>query len=276
MRKQFDIPRIAEGLTTYAIERQNGFERYQPAEEPPWAEQRRSWINAVLQGMAELDGEDLAPEWMKQYDQQLREASGRYFIVPATLAAQRDTICALGRFVNALEATGQDRREQVQIVDKLMTDIYSHHPWSLCAGKLGEAFRQPSRALMRMTAQRPIRFTYVVMSGYPVSCQGDFVPGVLKDTEAVQSTELYQKMTQWHPKQTRWLVSCSVYHGGNGLSQEITDATDFDMRIIRSDEYRFLKQPGLRFVSHWESDIPSLETVIRDPGEAPQWGSQEL
>ena len=57
---QFDTRRVAMGLTAYATERQNGWERRRPEGAPPWQEQRRFWIDAVLQGMARLDG--LEPE----------------------------------------------------------------------------------------------------------------------------------------------------------------------------------------------------------------------
>lgn len=55
--KRFNIPFMAEGLTTYAIERQNGFERHQQKGFPPWAERRRLWTDAILQGMARLEGQ---------------------------------------------------------------------------------------------------------------------------------------------------------------------------------------------------------------------------
>ena len=47
---------MADRLAVYAIERQNGFERYQPENAPPWQEQRRFWTDAILQGMARLEG----------------------------------------------------------------------------------------------------------------------------------------------------------------------------------------------------------------------------
>ena len=49
---RFNIPLVAEGLTAYAIERQNGWERHQPEDAPPWREQRRLWTDAILQGIA--------------------------------------------------------------------------------------------------------------------------------------------------------------------------------------------------------------------------------
>lgn len=51
MDKRFDIPLVAEGLTAYAIERQNGVERHLPPDGPSWADRRRFWTDAILQGM---------------------------------------------------------------------------------------------------------------------------------------------------------------------------------------------------------------------------------
>ena len=59
---------MADRLAVYAIERQNGFEIYQPENAPPWQEQRRFWTDAILQGMARLEGLTPDPGWMKQLD----------------------------------------------------------------------------------------------------------------------------------------------------------------------------------------------------------------
>ena len=45
----YNIPVTAEGLTAYAIERQNGWERHRPDGALPWAELRRFWTDAILQ-----------------------------------------------------------------------------------------------------------------------------------------------------------------------------------------------------------------------------------
>ena len=105
---RFHIPTVAEGLIAYAIERQNGFGRHlvgtscisltppqaagfahsaapplpiEPASLgfdggpdkgfPPWAERRRLWTDAILQGMAKLDGEAPDPKLMERYDHEM-------------------------------------------------------------------------------------------------------------------------------------------------------------------------------------------------------------
>ena len=74
--KNYDIGLVAEGLTTYAIERQNSFERYQPQGVPSWAESRRFWTDAILQGMVRLEGGTPTPKLMERFDQRLEEARG--------------------------------------------------------------------------------------------------------------------------------------------------------------------------------------------------------
>ena len=68
---RFHTSLVAEGLIAYAIERQNGFERYQQKGFLPWAEWRRLWTNAILQGMARLEGETPDPKLIERYDREL-------------------------------------------------------------------------------------------------------------------------------------------------------------------------------------------------------------
>ena len=71
--KRFDIPLVAEGLTAYAIERQNGWERHRPEGAPTWAERRCFWTDAILQGMTKLEGQDPDPKWLRQFDRRLTD-----------------------------------------------------------------------------------------------------------------------------------------------------------------------------------------------------------
>lgn len=126
---QFDIRRVAMGLAAYAIERQSSCERHQPEDAPPWQEQRRLWTDAILQGMARLDGLEPDPGLMEQFDLELEQARGCHFFTPATRQTQKDTIRELQRFVAALEATGDDRRRQVNVVWELLEDMSLHPHW---------------------------------------------------------------------------------------------------------------------------------------------------
>lgn len=85
---RFDIPLTAEGLTAYAIERQNGWERHRPTGAPSWTEQRRFWTNAILQGMAGLEGEQPDPKLMEQFDRGLEQARSGFATVRRTSVYQ--------------------------------------------------------------------------------------------------------------------------------------------------------------------------------------------
>ena len=90
--KKYDIPFVADGLTAYAIERQNSFERHLPQGKSPWAESRRFWIDAILQGMVRLEGGTLDPEMMARFDQRLAAAHGCAAAETLTPAAQEELI----------------------------------------------------------------------------------------------------------------------------------------------------------------------------------------
>ena len=162
---RFNIPLVAEGLTAYAIERQNGWERHQPEGAPPWQAQRRLWIDAILQGMARLEEQVPDPKLMEQFDRELEQPGGSAAAVPASLQLQRGTIQNLRNFVTALEDTGDDRRRQVNVVRELLEDMASHLPWTGKDNRLDLARDEAERSLVRMTAQMPIRFTRIALGG---------------------------------------------------------------------------------------------------------------
>lgn len=68
---KFNADLVLEGLTAYAVERQNGWERNQPEDAPTWMDQRRFWTDAILQSMARLDGKEPDPRLMEQFDHAL-------------------------------------------------------------------------------------------------------------------------------------------------------------------------------------------------------------
>lgn len=162
---RFHIPLVAEGFIAYAIERQNGFERHQQEGFPPWAERRRLWTDAILQGMARLEGETPDPKLMERYDHEMGTARRGFVTVPASPQLQQKTIRNLRRFVSALEAAGGDRRRQVNMVWKMLDDMSSHLPWTGKGNGLDRACDEAECALRRMTAQMPICFTRVLLGG---------------------------------------------------------------------------------------------------------------
>lgn len=248
---RFDIRRAAMGLTAYAIERQNSCERHQVEVVPPWQEQRRFWTDAILQGMARLDGLTPDPKLMEQYDLELDQAQGCYFFTPATRQTQKDTIQELRRFVAALEVAADDRRRQVNVVRDLLEDMSLHpHWWNGKDNGLELARDEAERALRRMTAQLPIRFTRILLGGDagPHWASG-YVPGAVTDAGAVKQTPVYQDAVRKYPEVTDWPALCTVYVG-HGLSSALgtADASSFDLEIMNRTGDSFLKEQGVRCV----------------------------
>ena len=77
LNQKFNLNKIFKGLVSYAIECQDNAERYQPLNAPPWSEMRRQWINGILCGMAELNGEDLDSDYLERIDHCLDQRQHR-------------------------------------------------------------------------------------------------------------------------------------------------------------------------------------------------------
>lgn len=272
---KFNIPLVAQGLTTYAIERQNGTERHQPDGMPPWSEQRRFWTDAILQGMARLDGLDPDPQLMEQYDQRLKDAHGCAAVETLTVKEQAALIYALSRYVSVLEATGDDRRRQVAVVGELLEDMAAHLPWDYHDSGLLPVRIQTERALIHMTAQMPIRFTHVLLGGDagPHWASG-FVSGCVNNVEAVKKTAVYQEAVQQHPEVANWPALCTVYVG-QGLPSALgtVDACDFDLKIMNEAGDRFLNERGVRWVGGpYQMTVPTVPAQSQEETAQPQMG----
>lgn len=244
---RFNTPLVAEGLITYAIERQNGFERHQQKGFPPWAERRRLWTDAILQGIARLEGEPPDPKLMERYDHELGTARRGFVSVPASPQLQQKTIRNLRRFVSALEATGDDRRRQVNMVWKLLDDMSSHLPWTGKGNGLGQALDEAELALCRMTARMPICFTRILLGGDagPHWVSG-FVSGSVTDAEAVKQTAVYRDALRQYPEVKEWPALCTVCVGRDTLSAiESVSACAFDLEILNRIGDRFLKEQDI-------------------------------
>ena len=149
---RFNIPLMAEGLTAYAIEWQNGLERSSPTTyAPTWAETRRLWTDAILQGMARLEGRSPDPSLMEQFDRQLEQARNSFATTPASLRLQKETVNGLRDFVCALEGTGDDYRQQIAMVGDLLEDMYIHRQWNYKENGVLTARDEAESALARVT-----------------------------------------------------------------------------------------------------------------------------
>ena len=233
---------ILDGLTAYAIERQNGFERHQPKNAPLWQDMRRYWTDAILQGMARLEGLKPDPALMERYDQRLEQARQFFATEPAPIRLQRDTVRALDDYIHALDRPGEDRRRQIAVVRDLLEDMASHLPWAGCGHELSSARNTAESTLLRVTARMPFRFTRILLGGDHGPCESDFVGGIVKTPEAVRETELYESLSNQHPEVEVWPAICTVYTCG---PVAIRDADEFDLGIMREAGDRFLKLEGV-------------------------------
>ena len=259
--EKFNVRRVAEGLTAYTIERQHSYERHQLVGALPWAEQRRFWTDAILQGMARLAGEQPDPKLMERFDLELEQARGCYFITPASQQTQKDVILELRRFAAALEATGDDRRRQIAAIGDLLEDMATHRSWGWTENGLSHAIEETEGALVRMTAQMPIRFTCILLGGDagPHWASG-FASGAVTDAGMVKQTLVYQKAIQKYPEVTDWPALCTVYVG-RGLPSAFgtVDASDFDLEIMNRTGDRFLKAQGVHCVGGpYQMTIPAV------------------
>lgn len=276
MDKRFNIPLVAEGLTAYAIERQNGVERHQPPDGPSWANRRRLWTDAILQGMARLEGKLPDPSLMERYDRDLRDAGSRSFTVPATQGMQQDTILYLRAYLSALEEAGGDRRLQAGVVQELLEDMASHLHWASENNNLDLAREDAEQTLRTMTARLPIRFTRVLLGGDDGPFwECGFVSGRVDDAEGVKATAVYERACRRHPEIKEWPVLCNTYLGGTMLfTQRSADASEYDLEIINRAGDDFLKAHG---ISHAggprQMTVPACECiqVLKvEPGKAPE------
>nr|WP_325215126.1 hypothetical protein [uncultured Oscillibacter sp.] len=262
---RFHTSLVAEGLIAYAIERQTGIERYQQKGFPPWAERRRLWTDAILQGMAKLEGETPDPKLMERYDHELEATRWSSFTVPASPQLQQKTIRNLRRFVSALEFAGGDRRRQVNMVWKLLDDMSSHLPWMGKDNSLDRARDEAECALFRMTAQLPICFTRVLLGGDagPHWVSG-FVSGSVTDADAVKRTAVYREALQQYPEVKEWPALCTVCVGRD-LPSAIgsVSACAFDLEIMNRIGDRFLKEQGVQQVYARQMTISASPAMLK-------------
>ena len=240
-----EIETVLEGLTTYAIERQNGCERHQPDGAPPWSVMRRFWTDAITQSMARLAGLEPDPGWMAQYDQRLWRARGYAMTEPAPLQMQKDTIRTLRKLVFSLEQAGDDRRRQTAVIRDLLDDMSLHLSWDWRRNEVDAAREDAEQSLLRTTARLPIRFTRILLGGERGSGEAGIVGGTVIEPEEVRETELFRTLTGQHPEVTVWPAICTTYAGAGGLG--LKDADEYDLGIIREAGDRFLDLPEVKW-----------------------------
>ena len=264
---------VADRLTVYAVERQ-GFERYQAKGAPPWREQRRFWTDAILQGMARLEGLTPDPGLMEQFDRRLENAHGCAAAETLPLKEQIVLMRDLSRYVSALETAGGDRRRQVDVIRELLEDMVTHRNWNPAENGISPVRNQVESALVRMTAQMPIRFTRIALGGDagPHWASG-FASGCAIDEESVKRTPVYQKAIRDYPEIRDWPALCTVYVGRDLPSAFGTvDACEFDLEIMNRTGDRFLNERGVSCVGGPYQITVSAPVMSLEEPASPQMG----
>ena len=252
----------AEGLITYAIERQIGFENHQKRWDPVQPETRNGWIRNILQGMAEMDETEGSTNLPDELDRRLTLVQECFAVEPASLPLQRETIRGLRKYINALEQRERDPRPQIQQVAKLLVDMSVWPGWNRKSNGVLSASEQAWDALPRLTEMQPIRFTRVLIGGDLGPGGVEYVSGAITTPEEAARTELFAELRTNHPEVENWPSICTIYICGQ---DPVRDATEFDLEIIRDEGGRFHKRAGVRLVSSKEMKICSSQMTVMRP-----------
>lgn len=240
---------VFRGLTGYAIERQNGIERHQPANSPPWQEERKRWIKNILQDMAsefgagKRKGKDLS----EGFD--LRMIKAQEWTADDTLpvSIQRELIRSLRIYISSLECCDYDTRPEIWDVRALAEDMLSHLPWNpYCIG-VDWLLNHADYALIQQTARQSIRFTRVSVYSRGGPCVRSYLPGVITASHDTRLIELCRDVAEEYPEVENWTVACMVYNCGHYKYPR--DASEWDLSLIDMAGDRFLCQPEVRLVS---------------------------
>lgn len=273
MERKIDLHRTADELTTYAAQRQAGFEQDRLGDSYRQPETRHEWIRDILCGMAEVNGAD-SNELTARFDQQLEAAHGCSAVEMLPLIGQKHIVRALGQYASALGQLDGDQRGRLMQVQNLLEDMTAYLPWDPDANGARSVRDQVWEQLQRAVAQRPIRFTRVLLGGDLDPGGVELMPGLVDDAEGVKCTREFQRLTVEYPKRDQWPALCTVYLGGGRQNAcAPIDADGLDMKIIREAEDQFLKQPSIRPVCTSQLQVPVYEQirVLKvEPGKAPE------
>lgn len=273
MKQKIDLAQASEGLALYAARRLAGYRQGRFGDAFCQPETRHEWIRDIIQGMAEVCGQDAAP-LLRAFDQRLDAASGSSNIEPLPLNGQKYTVQNLRQYASALGCMDGDQRARIFAVKKLLEDVSAYLPWDVGATGVYPAREETEQALLRAVAQRPIRFTRVLLGGELDPGGVEYLPGMVNDVEAVRRTREFQRLTLEHPKWEEWPALCIVCMGGGRQAESNTiDADGLDMAVIREYEREFMKRPEVRPVWMHELTVPvheQLRMLKFEPGKAPE------
>ena len=261
MNQKINLPRAAEELTMYAAVRLVGFEQHRMGDGFHQPEVRNEWVRDILQGMAEVCGEDAAP-LLKAFDQRLEDACGSAGVELLSQTDQRHVVQSLRQYVSTLERTEGDQRSRFYNVKKLLEDMSAYLPWNVRDTGIYPARDEVGQALLRAVARRPIRFTRVLIGGETDPGGIEYLPGVVNDADAdeVRHTAEFQRVAVEHPKLDKLTVMRIVCVGGRQQpAAGAIDADGLDMAVIRENGERFMSRPEVCPVWMHELTVPVEE-----------------
>ena len=261
MNQKINLPRAAEELTMYAAVRLVGFEQHRMGDGFHQPEVRNEWVRDILQGMAEVCGEDAAP-LLKAFDQRLEDACGSAGVELLSQTDQRHVVQSLRQYVSTLERTEGDQRSRFYNVKKLLEDMSAYLPWNVRDTGIYPARDEVGQALLLAVARRPIRFTRLLIGGETDPGGIEFLPGVITDADAdeVRRTREFQRVVVEYPEREEWPTMRIVCVGGRQQpTANAIDADDLDMAVIRENGERFMSRSEVCPVWAHELTVPVEE-----------------
>ena len=253
----FEIWTAAEGIAAYIRDRQAGMEeRQQQPGLPPWRIARLGWARNILWGMAARCSEEIAAKALWKYlSRQTKQVRGGQAVELSASEVRCRTIQNLDRYAAALTQSKDDCRCHLWTVKDLLEDMYLDRLWWSTPG-LSDLQDEVQSALLRITAQQPIRFTRILLGHERGPCDSALVAGIVNTAEAVRQTEFYREMCGQYPEMREWPGICIVYGGGGRIPAR--DASEFDLAILQEEGDRALDLDGIHPVSGcYELRIPA-------------------
>lgn len=244
-----DIHGCIEGLASYAAERQAGYEQHQLDRAPFYHAQRTQRLRTLIGGMAafyQISG-NVEVDFIKPFDERLAEAGRSSAVELTPLQLQQEAVTGLWSYAQDLCRQENDPRETLLQVRAQFIDMAGHLDWNPWDIGLSRAKDWVGHELPHITALQPIRFTRLLLGPETGPVASDFLPGAVKDADAVMETELYQEFCHRYPEKQEWPAICVVYQGGRD-SFLLHDATELDLGIIRESGDRFLDQKGVSWI----------------------------
>lgn len=271
--EKVNIPLAAEGLSAYAAQRLAGFEQHRLGDAYRQPETRHEWIRDILRGMAEVCGQDAAP-LLRSFERRLTDAHGASTVEVLSPAGQKRMIRSLDRYVSALGHMEGDQRSRIFHARELLEEVCAYLPWDPDTNGARSARDRAWEQLQRAVAQRPIRFTRVLLGGELDPGGIEFLPGMVNDEESVRRTQGFQRLAVEYPKRDEWPALCVVCMcGGRREDAGTIDAEGLDMAVIREAGEAFMKRPEVRPVWSHQLAVPvheQIRVLKVEPGKAPE------